>query len=80
MREMEASELKAAMDRGEVQLIDVREQGEFAREHIPGARLLPLSTFDASQVRPEPGKRLVIHCLSGKRSPRRSRRLSRRHR
>lgn len=68
MREIAASELKATMDRGAVQLIDVREPGEFAREHIPGARLVPLSSFDASQVRPEPGKRLVIHCLSGKRS------------
>ncbi|MBL8705503.1 MAG: rhodanese-like domain-containing protein [Rhodospirillales bacterium] len=68
MREIETSALKAAMDRGEVQLIDVREPGEFAREHIPGARLVPLSSFDASQVQPEPGKRLVVHCLSGNRS------------
>ncbi len=68
MREIGASELKAAMDRGEVQLIDVREPAEFAREHIPGARLLPLSSLDPAQLRPEPGKRLVVHCLSGKRS------------
>jgi rhodanese-related sulfurtransferase len=68
MREIGASELKAAMDRGEVQLIDVREPGEFAREHIPGARLAPLSSFDPTQLLPEPGKRLVVHCLSGKRS------------
>jgi rhodanese-related sulfurtransferase len=68
MREIGASDLKTAMDRGEVQLIDVREPDEFAREHIPGAKLVPLSTFDPAQVGPEPGKRLIVHCLSGKRA------------
>lgn len=68
MGDLSASDLKAAMDRGEVQLIDVREAGEFAREHIPGASLAPLSTFDATQLRRDPGKRLVVHCLSGKRA------------
>lgn len=68
MRELSAPELKAALDRGEVQLIDVREPSEYAREHIPGAALMPLSTFDPADLRPQAGKRLVVHCLSGKRS------------
>ena len=68
MHEIDATALKAAMDRGEIQLIDVREPSEYAREHIPGAILTPLSSFDPSQVRPAPGKRLVVHCLSGNRS------------
>lgn len=68
MREISAPELKAAMDRGEVQLIDVREPAEYAREHIPGAALMPLSTFNPADVKPQPGKRLIVHCLSGKRA------------
>ncbi len=68
MRELSAPELKAALDRGEVQLIDVREPSEYAREHIPGAASMPLSTFDPGDLRRQAGKRLVVHCLSGTRS------------
>ncbi|MFN7019974.1 MAG: rhodanese-like domain-containing protein [Phycisphaerales bacterium] len=55
---------------GEAVLIDVREQDEHARERIPGAKLLPLSRFDASQARElaKPGQKIVLHCRSGRRS------------
>jgi rhodanese-related sulfurtransferase len=52
-------------DAGGVTLVDVREPHEYAAEHIPGARLMPLSVFDPSKVRPEPGTRLVLHCAQG---------------
>jgi rhodanese-related sulfurtransferase len=48
-------------------IIDVREQNEWDEAHIPGAQLIPLSTFDPSTV-PDPGdKNLVFHCRSGRR-------------
>jgi rhodanese-related sulfurtransferase len=68
MHEVEATTLKGWMERGEAILIDVREPPEYATEHIPGARLLPLSTFDSTQVPQEAGKKVVLHCVMGMRS------------
>jgi len=55
---------------GEAVLIDVREPDEFAREHIAGATLLPLSRFDPTQAqsKAKPGQRIVMQCKSGRRS------------
>lgn len=49
-------------------LIDVREPDEFAKAHIPGSILVPLSAFDVKKI-PNPGpRRLVLSCRSGRRS------------
>lgn len=55
---------------GEAVLIDVREPDEHAREHIRGARLAPLSAFDAGAIlaSARAGQRVVLHCRSGRRS------------
>lgn len=53
---------------GEAVLIDVREPDEHARERIAGARLMPLSRFDAGALVPLAGKKVVMHCRSGRRS------------
>lgn len=55
---------------GECVLIDVREDDEHARERIAGARLLPLSRFNAAQaVESAIGQqRIVVHCKSGTRA------------
>lgn len=53
------------MVRGEAVLIDVREPQEWAQARIPGAVLLPLSSFDAAAVAVPAGKKLVFHCRSG---------------
>ncbi len=68
VREVDAPTLKSWLERGEAVLVDVREENEFARESIPGATLVPLSKFDPAQVPAANGKKLVVHCLSGKRS------------
>ena len=68
MQEVEVTTLKVWMERGEAILIDVREPPEYATEHISGARLLPLSTFDPAQVPQEAGKKVVLHCVMGMRS------------
>lgn len=54
---------------GETVLVDVREDFEHAEERIAGSVLSPLSRFDAERIRSEhPGRRIVFHCRSGKRS------------
>jgi rhodanese-related sulfurtransferase len=68
LQEVDAPTLKGWMERGEAILIDVRESAEYAAERIPGARLIPLSTFAPAQVRVEAGKKLVLHCVMGARS------------
>src|SRR5215470_20217398 len=68
MQDVETPTLKLWLERQEALLIDVREPPEYAAEHIPGARLLPLSTFDPARVPQEAGKKVVLHCVMGMRS------------
>jgi rhodanese-related sulfurtransferase len=46
-------------------IVDVREPNEYAGGHVPGARNLPLSRFDASQL---PKGDVVLICQAGGRS------------
>lgn len=58
----------AWLDNGEILLVDVREEEEWAEERVPGAVLAPMSDFDARTFPREAGKRLVVMCKMGKRS------------
>ena len=61
------AEINAWRDANTVIIVDVREEDEWHQAHIPGAVLMPLSTFDPARI-PEPGtKHLVFHCRSGRR-------------
>ena len=62
-----AAQINDWRDAGEAVLIDVREQNEWDEAHIPGALLMPLSTFDPAQIPDPRGKHLVFHCRSGRR-------------
>ena len=66
--EVEPDVVRRWLATDEALLVDVREADEFAEEHIAGAYHLPLSTFDVNALPTVPGKRLVLHCLSGGRS------------
>jgi rhodanese-related sulfurtransferase len=61
-------EAKRKLDAGEAILIDVREADEFARAHIIGARLAPLSAIDAHDFDGERAKTAIFHCRSGNRT------------
>jgi rhodanese-related sulfurtransferase len=68
MNPLQPAALKQALERNQVLLIDVREPGEFAREHIAGAQSLPLSAFDVSHLPRD--RKIVLCCQSGARSAR----------
>lgn len=67
--EIDAPTLAHWMRRGDVVLIDVREPEEYFEERIPGATLIPLSSFDPCLLADCFGHRtIVLHCLAGSRA------------
>lgn len=65
---IEPADLQAKLQRGEVVLIDIREPAEYAREHIHGARLVPLASIDTHDFDAEKHKTAVFTCRSGNRT------------
>lgn len=68
LRGVDAATLKRWLDEDKAVLIDVREVDEYVREHIPGARLVPLSAFDPADFPRDQDKIGVFHCASGNRT------------
>lgn len=60
--------VKNWLDENTILLVDVRETSEYEVEHIAGALLLPLSSFEADLFPTLEDKRVVLHCAVGKRS------------
>lgn len=65
---IDAASVKRRLDDGSIVLIDIREPMEFAREHIHGARLAPLSAFDRQDFNGDRDKAAVFVCRSGNRT------------
>jgi rhodanese-related sulfurtransferase len=55
-------------ERGEVDIVDVREPGEWSQGHIAGARLVPLGQLRASPKRFLHRDNVVFVCAAGVRS------------
>ena len=66
MKAIDVHAAKELLNQDDVSLIDVREQDEYQQANIPGAILMPLSTFDPYHL-PQGGK-MIIHCKRGGRS------------
>ena len=49
-------------------LLDVRTTEEYAEEHLPGARLIPLNELDQRYLELEAPKKIILYCRSGRRS------------
>lgn len=62
------TDARAAADAGRILLVDVREAGEWARGHIPGAVHAPLSRLSAEAPSLPTDRPVVFYCLSGARS------------
>jgi rhodanese-related sulfurtransferase len=71
VRETNVDEVKAKLDRGEkVILVDVREESEFAKDHLPGAIHLGKGVIerDIEEKVPDLNAPLVLYCGGGYRS------------
>jgi rhodanese-related sulfurtransferase len=71
VRETTVDEVKARLDRGEkMTLLDVREESEYARDHLPGAIHLGKGVIerDAEAKFPDTATELVLYCGGGFRS------------
>jgi rhodanese-related sulfurtransferase len=75
LREIDAKTLKQWLDAQKVMLIDVREPGEYASEHIKGAELIPLSVLNPTQMSISSEKPVVLYCQSGNRSQKAAQKL-----
>jgi rhodanese-related sulfurtransferase len=71
IQETTVEEVKARLDRGErMHLIDVREESEWARDHLPGAIHLGKGILerDIEARIPDPGTEIILYCGGGFRS------------
>lgn len=71
IRETTVDAIKARLDRGEkFLLVDVREESEFAKDHLPGAKHLGKGVIerDIESAVPDPSVEIVLYCGGGFRS------------
>jgi molybdopterin/thiamine biosynthesis adenylyltransferase/rhodanese-related sulfurtransferase len=71
IREVTPEEVRAGLEAGRpVQLVDVREDDEWAAGHLPGARHVTRGFLEAriEQEVPDRGAELVVYCAAGARS------------
>ncbi len=76
LQRVTANELQAhlAQDKN-CQVVDVRECAEYDAEHIPGARLVPLSTFTHQAGEIDRDRTVYVVCRSGTRATQAAERL-----
>jgi rhodanese-related sulfurtransferase len=71
VRETTVDEVKARLDRGEkLTLLDVREESEYGRDHLPGAIHVGKGVIerDIETRCPDTGAELILYCGGGFRS------------
>ncbi len=67
-RRIQADEAKELIDGGNVTVIDVREPGEYARDHIASASLVPLAKIISSPATAVTTDDVIFVCEVGQRS------------
>src|SRR5690349_8699527 len=71
MEEITATELKQRLDKGDdIQIIDVREDNEYAYARLPNSVHIPLGQVLARMDEIDPSRETVVHCKMGGRSAR----------
>jgi len=68
LNNLSPDDVKQALDTGNVLLIDVREDHEFALGHIEGAILMPLSQLSELDLPKADDKTIILYCAGGVRS------------
>jgi hydroxyacylglutathione hydrolase len=66
--QIDARNLAAALDAGDVVVIDVRDESEWNAGHLAQAIHMPLATLASRLGELPPGRRIVVHCQAGSRS------------
>jgi rhodanese-related sulfurtransferase/DNA-binding transcriptional ArsR family regulator len=62
MEPVSRSDLLSRMKKGDVQVLDVRPEDEFALAHLPGAINIPLGKLKRKLAVLDPGKEIVAYC------------------
>lgn len=62
MEPVSRSELLTRMKKGDVQLLDVRPEDEFALAHLPGAMNIPLERLKKKLSALDPDKEIIAYC------------------
>ena len=71
MEEITATELKQRLDNGDdIQILDVREDKEYAYARIPNSVHIPLGQVLSRMNEIDPNRETVVHCKMGGRSAR----------
>ena len=65
---VDAKSLARRLEAGEVMLIDIREPGEFANEHVQGAVSAPLSRLSTGEAEVRSAIPVVFTCKTGMRT------------
>lgn len=69
IHEVDANTVNNWLVENTVELIDIRDPGEYARENIPGSKLVSLSSINSHDFGPgHSEKKAVFHCASGNRT------------
>lgn len=68
IKTIDSDTLNNLWEQNQVVLIDVREPSEHAGEHIEGACLVSLSTFDPAKIPTDSDKKIILYCQSSNRS------------
>lgn len=77
VKQIDPNTARAWFEADKAVLVDVREPAEYAREHVIGARLVPLSAFDREDFSKDHDKAAIFHCHSGARTAAQAERLLR---
>jgi hydroxyacylglutathione hydrolase len=67
-KRISAQEAKELIDRGDVQIIDVRQPGEWMTGHVEGAVLIPVDSLFERVAEIEEDKDVLFYCAVGVRS------------
>lgn len=68
VKTIDVKTLKQWLENNEALVIDVREPKEHESIHIPNSQLIPLASLCKEKLPQDSGKKIVIHCHSGRRS------------
>jgi hydroxyacylglutathione hydrolase len=66
--QISVADLRSLLDKGDLQVVDVRRAGEYAGGHVPGAMHAPLDRVAQETGRLDPSRPTAVICASGYRS------------